>query len=42
LLTPCLLLISYSRGKVNLSSSTKEELELASIKVEIRFPNTPT
>jgi hypothetical protein len=33
--------VGYSRAKANLGSSTKEELELASIKVEIRSPNTP-
>jgi hypothetical protein len=33
--------VSYSRAKANLSFSTKEKLELASIKIEIRSPNTP-
>jgi hypothetical protein len=33
--------VGYSRAKANLSSSAKEELELAGIKVEIRSPNTP-
>jgi hypothetical protein len=33
--------VGYSRAEANLRSSAKEKLELASIKVEIRSPDTP-